>query len=407
MSGVRGACPGLSDPMPTGDGLLVRLTPNRHIDPVAFVVLCALAQQHGNGVMEVTARGNLQVRGLTSQSAPLFADAIAALRVASTARVPVLTDPLPEDPDALIDATAIAAALTDALELRRLNLAPKVSIAIDGGGRLHLDAVPVDIRLRALGARLHVAFGDEALGTIALRDATQVTIRLLELIAAHGPAARAKDVLRKAGVAPVRSAVAEHIEGASTPPTRRVAEPIGLHPLRDGKLALGVALAFGQADGEALSRLASAMREHGARALRPAPGRALLVIGLEPDGAERAAATAQQLGFITRANDPRRRIAACAGKPACASAYLPTRALAAEIAPHLPRRDGTIVLHISGCPKGCAHPAAAALTVIGDARGAGIVRDGTAAAKPSRHVSPDDLVTEIKEALQMSEADHG
>ena len=56
MSLVRGACPGLSDPMPTGDGLLVRLTPAGHIDPAAFVALCALAQQHGNGVMEITPR---------------------------------------------------------------------------------------------------------------------------------------------------------------------------------------------------------------------------------------------------------------------------------------------------------------------------------------------------------------
>ena len=119
MSLVRGACPGLSDPMPTGDGLLVRLTPNRQVDPAAFVALCALARQHGNGVMEITPRGNIQVRGLTPQSAPLFADAIAALRIASMARVPVLTDPLPEDPDVSIDAAAIADALTETLQQRR------------------------------------------------------------------------------------------------------------------------------------------------------------------------------------------------------------------------------------------------------------------------------------------------
>ena len=60
----RGACPGLSAPMPTGDGLLVRLLPIGTIPLDAFAALCAAAQAHGNGVIEVTARGSIQVRGL-------------------------------------------------------------------------------------------------------------------------------------------------------------------------------------------------------------------------------------------------------------------------------------------------------------------------------------------------------
>lgn len=402
MSLVRGACPGLSDPMPTGDGLLVRLTPKGHIAPDAFSTLCALARRHGNGMMEITPRGNVQVRGLTPQSAPAFAAAVAVLDIVSTSRVPVLTSPLPEDPDALIDAGAIAAALTVALDQAQLTLAPKVSVAIDGGGGLHLDAVPADVKLRALGDRLHVALGSEALGTIALADAVNVTMRLLEAIAAHGPEARAKDALRAA-----RAAVADHVERGLDLPKRAPAEPVGLRALRGGKLALGVALAFGQADADTLSRLASVSRDHGAIALRPAPGRALLLIGLDHDGAERIASVAEQLGFITRADDPRRRIAACAGKPACTSAFLPARALAAAVAPHLPRHQGAVTLHISGCPKGCAHPGPAALTIVGDARGAAIVRNGSAAATPARHLDPDDLVGEITRAMQLSEAAHG
>ena len=42
----RGACPGLSQPMPTGDGLLVRLTPTgATIRPEAFIALCAAARE--------------------------------------------------------------------------------------------------------------------------------------------------------------------------------------------------------------------------------------------------------------------------------------------------------------------------------------------------------------------------
>ena len=52
----RSACPGLSAPMPTGDGLLVRLTPLGTMPLAAFAALAAAARKYGNGVVEVTAR---------------------------------------------------------------------------------------------------------------------------------------------------------------------------------------------------------------------------------------------------------------------------------------------------------------------------------------------------------------
>ena len=58
----RGICPGLSQPLPTGDGLLVRLIPIGTIALDAFAALCAAARAHGNGIVEITARGNIQVR---------------------------------------------------------------------------------------------------------------------------------------------------------------------------------------------------------------------------------------------------------------------------------------------------------------------------------------------------------
>jgi precorrin-3B synthase len=79
----RGACPGLSTPMQTGDGLLVRLLPTGTIPLAAFAALCGEARMHGNGVIEITSRGSIQVRGLSGASAPQFADTIAALDIAA------------------------------------------------------------------------------------------------------------------------------------------------------------------------------------------------------------------------------------------------------------------------------------------------------------------------------------
>ena len=69
----RGACPGLSAPMATGDGLLARLTPSGSTIALdAFAGLCAAARTHGNGIIEITSRGSIQIRGLSAASAPLL-----------------------------------------------------------------------------------------------------------------------------------------------------------------------------------------------------------------------------------------------------------------------------------------------------------------------------------------------
>ncbi len=80
----RGACPALSAPMQTGDGLLVRLNPVAGgLSPAQLAGLCDAAGMFGNGVIEVTARGSMQVRGLTSASAAPFAEAIDRLGIAA------------------------------------------------------------------------------------------------------------------------------------------------------------------------------------------------------------------------------------------------------------------------------------------------------------------------------------
>ena len=90
----RGACPGLSTPMPTGDGLLVRLMPTGTIPLPAFQRLCAAARRHGNGIVEVTGRGSIQVRGLNAASAPRFGEAITALGIAAEDGIAVLSNAL-------------------------------------------------------------------------------------------------------------------------------------------------------------------------------------------------------------------------------------------------------------------------------------------------------------------------
>jgi precorrin-3B synthase len=407
--------------MPTGDGLLVRMVPAGPIALEAFGALCEAAREHGNGTLEVTARGSLQVRGLTPHSAPLFASAVAALGIAAEG-VPVMASPL-DEPHTVIDAQRLAADLRRALAQARLALAAKVSVVVDGGSRLHLDAVSADVRLRADGPAerplLHVGLGGDGasttwLGTIAPDRACEAVLDLVRMIAARGLAARAADVLRIEGIRAFEAAADDDIERSSSPAPRMPAEPVGLHELRDGRLAVGVALAFGHAHADAFGELARIAAAHGAEAVRLAPPRAVLLVGLDAANIAGVVRTADKLGFVTQAADPRRRIAACPGAPACASGLIPARELATSLAPALAtqlRSDSQsanpVAIHVSGCAKGCAHPRPAALTVVGTEHGCGIIHYDSARGTPSHYVAPVDLAAEVARLVAENGARHG
>ena len=104
--------------MQTGDGLLVRLNPVAGgLSPKALIGLCKAALRHGNGIVEVTARGSLQIRGLTPESAALLAAEVDALGIAVRTGVPVETGPLAGlDPDEIADPTPLAERIRAAIE---------------------------------------------------------------------------------------------------------------------------------------------------------------------------------------------------------------------------------------------------------------------------------------------------
>jgi precorrin-3B synthase len=397
--------------MATGDGLLVRLLPIGTIALDAFAALCAAARQHGNGIIELTSRGSIQIRGLNATSAPRFAAAVAALGIAAGDGIPVLINPLAGlDAEDIIDAGALAADLRLALARRSLaaRLSAKVSVAIDGGGLLNLDSIAADVRLRAEAidgvAVLCVSVGGDGrsathFGCVTSRDGVEAATRLLDVLAQRGRVARMRDVVAAEGIAAFRSAVADLIiHDGPARSQRRFSDAVGIYPLRDGTFAYGVGMAFGHADSTSLQRLTDSAKAAGARGMRAAPGRALIIVGLTQQTAVSFAVAAEALGFIVRSGDPRRHVVACAGAPICASAKIAARAIAplvaAAAAPHL---DGSFKIHISGCVKGCAHPLPAALTVVGTAAGCVLIADGSVQDIAFKTVATNELPDAIAE----------
>jgi precorrin-3B synthase len=434
----RGACPGLCAPMPTGDGLLVRLRPIGTVPLAAFAGLCAASRAHGSGVVEITARGSIQVRGLSAASAPRFAAAVAALGVAAEDGVPVLTSALAGlDPTEILDTEALAADLRRALarSSHAARLAPKISVAVDGGGVLGLDALAADVRLHAESgdsmASLRIAVGGDGasatqLGVVAPANGVEAAIRLLAVMAGRDPDLRARDILKGEGIAPFQKALAScpalcgastsdaevnDVDGRDRPGqddlgTGRAV--FGVHRLRDGSFARGVGLAFGHTQASALEFLAEAADTAGASGMRTAPGRVLVAIGLTDEAAASFAAAAERLGFIVCADDPRRHVVACAGAPLCASAHIAARAMAPVLAASVaPGRDDSFTIHVSGCPKGCALPAPAALTIVGTESGCALVSNGLTHDAPFAVVAASDLPATVARHARMATEERG
>ncbi|MEW9617419.1 precorrin-3B synthase [Shinella sp. S4-D37] len=379
----RGACPSIAAPMRTGDGLLVRLRPAATALTVQdLLALAYLARAHGNGLVEITARGNLQLRGLTETSVPPLAAGLAAAGIVPQRGVAIEVPPLAGiDPTELADAAPIADALRAALADAALSLAPKLAVVVDGGGVLSLADMVADIRLdtvagtQGLAWRLSVGGDRVTARPVALLPRERVVEGVMATaaaLAAIGPAARGRDL--------DPAVLAAALGADPAPPLAAVApaHPLGAHRIGT-ETVLGLAPAYGQIHADRLAALVHALAGCGATEFRLAPHHTLLVRGLSTETLAAAEAAAMREHVWSTREAPGRTVSVCTGSAGCASASFDTHAAAdALVAEAGDLLDGSFDVHVSGCPKGCAHPAAAAVTLCGTAAGVGLVLGGRA-----------------------------
>lgn len=385
---IRGWCPGAYRPMESGDGLVVRVRPALgQVTPDQARGLADLARRHGNGIVELTSRANLQIRGVTEAAHPALIDGLGTLG---------LLDPDPEvegrrnivlDPFRPLGAddrqTRLAAGLArDMQDPALAELPSKFGFVVDAGPHRRLDGVSGDIRIEACGDALIVRPDGHEKGRLAanVEDAVAMAHDLALWFFASG------------GVgSDGRGRMARHIAtGASLPPklSGDLAPSPPAAPARPGLYTGGacVAAAFGQLEAEALHGLADA----GAPVLRITPWRMVFLPRTEDLGP-----FTNTLGLITDPDDPLLRVTACTGAPGCKQASVETRALARRLAEVLPR-DKT--LHVSGCAKGCAHPAPANLTLVGCCGALDLVRGGRAWDEPARRgLAPGQITEAVRE----------
>ena len=81
-SAVKGWCPGALRPMLSGDGFVVRVRPfGGRLEAPQISGLAELAERFGNGLIDVTRRANLQIRGVKEESHRPLLDGLARLQL--------------------------------------------------------------------------------------------------------------------------------------------------------------------------------------------------------------------------------------------------------------------------------------------------------------------------------------
>lgn len=402
----RGACPTLAQPMRTGDGLLARLrTEDCRLTLAQLRAAAHAAQSFGNGILEVTARGSLQARGIRPDTVAPFEAAIRDAGIVPASGLMVEVPPLSGlDPSEHLDVRSFADEIRHAVAAHRplLVLAPKLAVVVDGGGLTHLGSVAADVRLTALdGERFLLAAGGNnrtamKIAVVAKDEVVAAVLRVLEAIAAIGPMARGKD-LRPEMLEGLSDQAASSVELSIDACQLLGAELLSGGAAGDSSWIVGLAFPYRQARAGDIIALLDEIEILGIADIRLAPGHRLILTGLHESEARQAERAASRHGFWISANEPRAAISLCAGSSGCASAHFETRETAELVAARAgDLLDRSVTVHLSGCPKGCAHPAPAPLTLTGTPSGYGLVVNGAASDTPALYIDAKDLGTALE-----------
>jgi len=397
-------CPGVLRLAEAADGYLARIRlPGGLIGAGQMRVLARLADELGDGRVELTSRGNAQLRGLAADAAGPLTDRLARAGLFPSPghdRVRnILASPL-AGLDGGPDLTAMVQALDADLCARpRLAELPGRFLFAMDDGRGDVAGLGADVLAQVQaggtvvnGLAVRGAVTDHAVAKDVVTAMLACAEAFLDARAAEGGTAwRIADLTD--GPGRIRATVAARLGLAvAAQPSAGSPAPGGSHGTTgssgldgadgteelDGTAALAapgtrpvgvvgpggtaaVLLApLGRLTAAQLTWLADLVR---GRPPRITPWRSVVLPDL-PDAAGRIREAAR-LGFGVDAASPWLRVTACAGRPGCASALADVQADAAAFAARWPRR----IVHVSGCARHCGRPLATEIDVTATSEG--------------------------------------
>ena len=346
-------CPGVLRPHEAADGAMVRIrVPGGQTTGAALLELSRLAATYGSGLLQLTSRGSVQVRGLPAAVPEPFEDAVARagfLPAPTHERVRnVVASPLTGLVGGRADLRPLVAELDRALvaEPRLADLPGRFLFVLDDG-RGDVAGLGLDLGYRALDAeRGELLVGERRrVRPVRLFEAVDALVHLaLRFAERRGDAWHVRQLAE-----PLLDA-GEGTETDLRPPsTPRPAGAAGPHLVVDVPLGL-----LGPAQVEAV---------HAAVAGGPVvitPWRSLVL----PEAAGRRSAL-EQVGLVTDPDDAWNLVSACVGAPWCTNGRADTRTLAAQLV----RAGGPAArTHLSGCERRCGAPTVAHTDLVAPTR---------------------------------------
>jgi precorrin-3B synthase len=341
------ACPGILDLHEARDGQVARVRlPGGYVAAMGLRALAELARRFGDGRVDLTSRGNVQLRGVrAAEAGELSRHAAAAGLLPSLAHDRARN--IVAGPLAGLGGRPQLRPLVDALD--RGLLADPALAALpgrflfsidDGGGHASLGRCDVGLRRRGAGFDLVVAGRETgmhgpagAAGTLALAAARAFLDQRRV----------SPDVVRVAGLPDGGAAVAASVGGQLGEPTADTTARLPLGPV-PGSAATVVAAPLGRLDTAHLELLAALLPPGEVARLAPAGRVVVPLAGL----AEAARSRLAGAGLLVADDHRLAAVTACSGT-ACARSLADVRALATRV--------GDDPVHWAGCGRRCGLPA--------------------------------------------------
>jgi len=363
-------CPGILALHDAADGWLARVrVPGGRLTSRALLALADVSDAHGNRLVDITARANLQLRGLAADAAAVLAAPLSAVGLLPSAahdRVRnVLASPLAgRAPGALDDVDAVVALLDEQViaSHRLRDLPGRFCFLVDDGSGAGREIGP-DVTIRACGGGLFAVALDGRALTFSGDGASAVGVAVAAaeaFVALRGDAWRLSDTPGGAAevAATIGLALAPVIRAARTP----VYEP-GVAQQRDGRVALTALAPLGQLWPDLLRTLAQLSDD-----VRLSTRRTVTLVDLDPEGVDATRAALAQAGLVIDGATGWVGLTACAGTAGCPRALADVRAVAVQRA--LVRAASDPPEHWAACERRCGEvpgtPVAVAVRANGD-----------------------------------------
>jgi len=365
------ACPGALQTHAAADGALARVrVPGGALTTAQLLDLAAAARELGDGALELTSRGNVQLRGLGPGADTELADLLSSAGLLPSPAHDRVRNVLASmlsgrTTGGSVDARPWAAAFDAGLwaDPSLADLPGRFLATLDDG-RGDVAGLGGDVGLFALPS------GDVALSLAGADSGVRVPARdavALALAATRAyrdeRAARGGTAWRLAELAGGADAVLTRLErpaGSSPRPLPGPVDggPVGAVPQLDGRTAVVAAVPFGRL-GATTADLLTGLPD-----LQVTPWRSIAVPDLDPAAATVLTGALRDAGLVLDPADPWLRVTACTGLPGCAKSRADVRAdAAAALAAGALPADGARQ-HWAGCERRCGRPRGEVVDVV-------------------------------------------